>query len=225
MKKKIIGILIILIGIVLLGGSIYIYFYTDLIVPRSSGSDDVVQDDSVKKGSVQNDNNTNNKVISTPTIKKIDVSDDNGSKTKGNSNNTMNVSPGVVSKSDLENIASSFAERFGSYSNQSNFSNLTDLKMFMGDKMRDWVDSYIEEHRIKSSASDIYYGIITKAVAQEIKEYDDNAGVVEILVNTRRRESIGSSSNSTNAFSQDITITFHKERGAWKVYSAIWQDR
>jgi hypothetical protein len=126
-------------------------------------------------------------------------------------------------KDDLTRMAESFAERFGSFSNQSNFANILDLKLFMSDKMKKWADKYITAHRAGNN-SEIYYGITTKAIGHTVVEWDDDAGTGQVLVNTRRRESTSTTLNSTDAFSQNMLIYFIKEKGAWKVDSAFWQD-
>lgn len=129
------------------------------------------------------------------------------------------------SKDDLMRLAASFAERFGSYSNQSNFSNIKDLQIFMSQNMKNWAESFISSQRRKVSDSTNYYGIITKAVAQEVKEFDDDLGQASVLVKTRRREAIGSTNNVTQVFNQDILIDFVKEQGAWKVNKASWSGK
>ena len=129
----------------------------------------------------------------------------------------------VFDKDDLTRMAKSFTERFGSFSNQSNFANILDLKLFMSDKMKRWADDYVFKHRVDND-SEIYYGITTKAIGSTVIDWNDDAGSGQVLINTRRREATSSTLNSTDAFSQDVIINFVKEKGAWKVDSAFWQD-
>lgn len=126
-------------------------------------------------------------------------------------------------KHDLLRMAGSFTERFGSFSNQSNYSNILDLKIFMSEKMKRWADNYIAEQRERGVKQDIYYGIITKHIAKELKEFDEDLGRASVLVNTRRREATISTSNISNVFNQDIEVNFVKERQVWRVDSAYWQ--
>lgn len=126
---------------------------------------------------------------------------------------------------DLERLAKSFSERFGSFSNQSNYSNITDLKMFMSEKMQKWADTYVAKNSKSSSDNAVYYGVTTKALSVKTQSYNESAGTAEIIVQTRRRESVGTSNNSSNLYSQDILISFVKEDSAWKVSSAYWQDK
>ncbi|MFH1610282.1 MAG: hypothetical protein ABIA91_00115, partial [Patescibacteria group bacterium] len=71
-------------------------------------------------------------------------------------------------KGFLTKTASAFAERFGSYSNQSNYENLTDLKYFMTTKMKRWVDDKVAA-KDYSKSNDIYYGMTTRTMKSEIK--------------------------------------------------------
>lgn len=129
--------------------------------------------------------------------------------------------PKRVSESDVEKMASLFVERFGTYSNQANFSNMIDLKMFMSKGMQVWADDYVVKQT--KANNDIYYGITTKAVVVEMKNFNDDSGQATFLVKTRRREATMTTSNVSKVFNQDITINFTKEDGAWKVNSAYWE--
>ncbi|MBU1684190.1 hypothetical protein KKC56_01865, partial [Patescibacteria group bacterium] len=124
---------------------------------------------------------------------------------------------------DLKRMASAFAERFGSYSNHSDYSNISDLKIFMSNKMQVWADDFIKKQKINQEYSEIYSGITTQAILEEVKQFDVKSGNAEILVKTQRRESKGSINNAS-AIQQDIIIKFIKENGLWKINSAEWQN-
>lgn len=125
---------------------------------------------------------------------------------------------------DLKILAASFAERFGSFSNQADFGNIRDLKILMSQKMVDWADTFIQSEISKKNSSSIYYGVTTKAVFENVKEFNANQGTASVLVSTQRKESTGTTNNSTR-FAQDILLNFVRKNGAWKVDSAYWQDR
>lgn len=131
------------------------------------------------------------------------------------------VTPKKISKSDVEKMAASFAERFGTYSNQAGFSNMVDLKIFMSRTMQVWADEYVVKQTKVNN--DIYYGITTKAVVVETKNFNDESGQATVLVKTRRREATVTTSNVSKVFNQDITINIIKEDGAWKINSAYWE--
>lgn len=127
-----------------------------------------------------------------------------------------------LTRDDLKKMAASFAERFGSYSNHSNYGNISDLKIFMSRKMQVWADNFIAE--AKDEYSGIYYGITTKSITQEIQDFNESSGTAKILVKTQRKESTGVQGNET-VFYQDIVIDFVKENQAWKVDGAFWQKK
>jgi hypothetical protein len=129
-----------------------------------------------------------------------------------------------VGQEDVERMAKSFAERFGSFSNQSNFSNIVDLKIFMSEKMVVWADNYIKTNQKNNVASQVYYGITTKALSTVVGNFSDQKGEAKVTVQTRRREAVGSTNNSSKLYNQDILINFVKEKGMWKVDSAYWQE-
>ena len=129
-----------------------------------------------------------------------------------------------IGQASLERMARSFAERFGSFSNQSNFSNITDLKMVMSKDMQIWAESYIEKNKKFNVADDVYYGLTTKALSTKVESFDDLNGDAIIIVETRRREAMGTTNNASKLFNQKILITFVKENQAWRVDSAYWQD-
>lgn len=122
-------------------------------------------------------------------------------------------------KGFLTKTASAFAERFGSYSNQSNYENLTDLKYFMTTKMKKWVDNKVAS-KDYSKSNDIYYGITTRAMKAEIKSLGSTTALIN--VKTQRQEFVGADMNSKVSY-RDISITFKKEGNVWKVDSAYWQ--
>ncbi len=129
-----------------------------------------------------------------------------------------------LGQANLERMARSFAERFGSFSNQSNFSNISDLKMVMSGNMQVWANSYIEKNTKNNVANEVYYGLTTKALSTEVKSFNNQGGEAVIIVDTRRREAMGATNNASNLFNQKILITFVKENQAWRVDSAYWQD-
>src|SRR3989338_3421724 len=74
---------------------------------------------------------------------------------------------------DLLDISRSFAERFGSFSNQSNFENVEGLKPFMTPAMRKWADTFVRDAAAKADPGAPYYGITTRTlevVAKNVQE-------------------------------------------------------
>lgn len=200
MNRRILGISIIVIALAIIAFIVYFIFFYDfnkktVVAPTATSTS---QEETV----------VNLPTVNTPTTP-ASVSVNN------------NITPAPVGQDDLQRIGSAFAERFGSYSNHSNFANIKDLKIFMTAKMQAWADNYIAE-QTSATYSGIYYGITTKAVSTKVNKFNDATGTGEILVKTQRIESTGTTSNNKTIY-QNILIKFIKERGAWKVDSASWQ--
>lgn len=130
------------------------------------------------------------------------------------------ASDDAIAQAGLVKIAEAFAERLGSYSNQSNFSNLNDLKVEMTASMQAWAVKYIAANQ-KIAYSGYYQGVTTNAVSAAINNFDAAKGQAEVLVHTQKVSVNGTSSPVTA--NQDITITFVKQTNGWLVDNAVWK--
>ncbi|MEK7648796.1 MAG: hypothetical protein AAB400_02645 [Patescibacteria group bacterium] len=124
-------------------------------------------------------------------------------------------------EADLASIALPFAERFGSYSNQSSYENLSDLLPFMTEDFKKWAQGKINEQLAKPYQP-IYQGVTTKALSYSMKMFDEQTGIAEMAVSTQRREMIGSPAN-TKIYNQDVTLKFVKSDDIWLVDRAEWK--
>lgn len=124
-------------------------------------------------------------------------------------------------ESSLKAIASTFAERFGSYSNQSNFSNLAALRDLMTVRMKAWADSYQASQLAADNA--VYYGVTTQALSAQITAFEESLGQAEIVVTTRKEEAKGSTINPRVSY-QDLKLQLVKTGEGWKVDSAEWLE-
>lgn len=138
----------------------------------------------------------------------------------GNANAAV-VDENTRIKQELGQLAMSFAERFGSYSNQNNFENIVDLKPFMSKRMQAWADQFVAAGRANPADTSIYYGITTRALTSDVKRFDPQ-GPVEFVITTQRREATGTTSNA-KVSNQDISLIFVREDGVWRVDEARWQ--
>ena len=201
MRKKIWGIIAVIIGLLLIAVIIYfMFFYKFPAPPELVNEQPTSQPQAV--------------ITPEPTSTKPPVT-------------IQPVSPlkrTEVKPDDLARMAAAFAERFGSFSNQSDYGNLRDLQIFMTDGLKTWAQNYINEARLKKADTSIYYGIVTKAVLSEVRQFDGDLGQAEILVKTQRRESAGVTGNSST-FYQDIIIKYRREGKVWQVDGVYWQDR
>lgn len=172
---------------------------------------------------VQNENPTGNEVVN-----ELPQAGQTGVTTPGNKQPTANYNiaaetPRKIDGDDLGKLSMSFAERFGSFSNQSDYGNFTDLNIMMTDGMKKWAKTNVENLREKTSNAS-YYGITTKALTYEVKSFDDNAGTAEILVGTQRQEST-EAINSGASFIQNLDLSLTKVNGEWLFDKAYWQTK
>lgn len=130
----------------------------------------------------------------------------------------------VFNETDLEKRAKAFAERFGSYSNQSNYSNFSDLEIFMTKSFIDWSKSYVEQLRENAPSYEVYYGISTRALTTELISFDEATGQAEINVLTERSES-SANNGDLEPYQQKILLKFNKISNDWLVDAAYWEKR
>lgn len=131
------------------------------------------------------------------------------------------VSAAEQSRDQAEKLAIYFAERYGSSSNQSDFSNLTDLEVFMTDALKAKTRAYIAAERVKTPAESEYSGIITKAAVAEFITFSETAGTAEGTVKTKRQET--KANGEIVSYDQALSIGLKKVDGEWKVDRADWK--
>jgi hypothetical protein len=122
-----------------------------------------------------------------------------------------------VTKEDLKQLAFAISERFGSYSNEGNFGNISDLKIYMTDSMKSWAEGYVEEQS-ETEYTGSYYGITTTSLVGEVTEFDEESA--SVTVTTKRREI---KDNEESIFNQDIIINFNKVGNEYKIDAIYWQ--
>lgn len=128
-------------------------------------------------------------------------------------------------EADIKAIASTFVERYGSYSNQSNFENLLSARSLMTIKFRAEVDSFVRQqdgfNPSDVTLGAVYEGVTTNVINVKIEELDEDLGEATALVKTQRIASKVDSSNP-RPYYQDIRITLEENSDGWKIDSAQW---
>jgi hypothetical protein len=204
MDRRITGALILLLGLALAGGIIYVlFFYNFNAQPAVKPPVQPAVTDNKSAGQPPTPKTTGEKKI-------IDAG--------------TPVAPKAVGEEDLKQMAGLFAERFGSYSNQSNYRNLRDLEIFMTVKFAAWAEDFIKKQIESKEDTSIYYGISSKSISMTVNEFKAEEGVARIMVSTQRRESLATGANAAG-FRQNIEIVFLKQGGVWKVDEANWQTK
>lgn len=128
--------------------------------------------------------------------------------------------PYEVNANDAAQTARLFATRLGSFSNQSDYGNVTDLKIFMTNSMRKWADKYVADLKAQSYTGE-YYGIITHPLTTKVLSYDKEGGKAKIEVVTERQENKGDAIGT--AYQQKMILDLVKNNNEWLVDNAVWE--
>lgn len=139
-----------------------------------------------------------------------------------NTNNAQLAIAVSRGKNDVEKIARFFTEFFGSFSTDSNYTNVTGLKIYMTQNMQKWADSFVADAKKNKNNAAGYFGVTTKAVSVKTDSFSDETGKAEATVSCQRREATGTSTNA-RIYYQDMNLKFVKEKGVWKVDEARWR--
>ena len=123
-----------------------------------------------------------------------------------------------VQPSGLESLGKTFAERYGSYSNQSDFANLYDVLDLMSVSLRAETENFLEN----AVNSDDYYGVTTRVLSIKVLSLDEAAGQADLEISTQREESKGGPELSEIKY-QILQLGCVKEGEVWKIQSARWQ--
>lgn len=135
----------------------------------------------------------------------------------------IKVSEQEASKQKLEatvkSMALSFTERIGSYSNQSNFQNIIELKPFMTEKMLSWADNFIAQQEGGDVSE--YFGVTTRVLSTQILEVDDLVGEALVELNTQKIESEGQNRDNKVKY-QKARVSLLKVDGKWMIDDLKW---
>jgi len=125
-----------------------------------------------------------------------------------------------VAAASHEVVARAFVERFGTYSNHSDYKSIEELIPMMTSGMANWVEkTYLPKLRADYPSDAELYKIKTMAPVANILKQTESA--VEIMLSCQRTET---KSGQENQFLQDIKIELKKQGNNWLVNAAYWQD-
>ena len=113
----------------------------------------------------------------------------------------------------VENLAKSFAERFGSWSTDNPGHNLVELAPLSTQTMQTYLAS------LEADYSNDFIGMTTKSNSAEITSLEENLATV--MVNTQRVTT--DADLNENIYYQDIEIFLTQSDDTWLVNSAYWQ--
>lgn len=131
------------------------------------------------------------------------------------------VTPSVVpaGPASAQTVSRIFVERFGSYSTESDYANVSDVLGLATPALQARLQALAEEAR--QNAGGAYYGVSTKVITT--KTESENAEVTVIAMTTQRKESFDSPGNTSVRY-QDITLTLKHVGEDWLVDAFTWAD-
>ena len=124
------------------------------------------------------------------------------------------------SSAALKRLASSVAERYGSYSTIGDFENQTDLLPIMSDAFAARTNAAVAALRAKPQPA-AFFGVTSRAINATVDALDEKAGTAVVTVNVQRRETDAAGTETVKY--QNVRLTFTKENDAWKLDSVKWQ--
>lgn len=209
-NKKFFIILVLLVVILLFGGaSLYLFYRQSALKNKNTDSSNRVIDVS----SV----NTNANINTSPDVSVPETPLVNASVAEN-----VESAPPVSTLSDeaqISQIARSFTERYGSFSNRNDFQNILSLKTYMTPSLQKWADNFVKEQKSQVRDNSLYYGVTTKTVSLDILEIKENKATVEVAA---QRKETKEASGISNVFFQTIKLELKKLDNAWKVDSLTW---
>jgi len=123
---------------------------------------------------------------------------------------------------NLETLAKTVAERWGSYSSQQQVSNIASLMPLMTVTMRPYAIEEAQKQTAGASDNPIVRTIATKALSVSDYAIEQEAGTAQLTVLTQRQEKI--SGASERKYYQDLEIGVIKVGDTWMIESIEWGE-
>lgn len=125
----------------------------------------------------------------------------------------------------LVTVARNFAERYGSFSTDSRFTNLEEVKLLSTAKLQKELDETIKT----AEAAQEFYGVSSKALKIDVINLDEGAGTAEVKVSLQREES--RAGRDDFVYYQDLSLSLvrsgppraESRGGTWLVDEARWE--
>lgn len=143
---------------------------------------------------------------------------------KASNTNAAATGGEVDQRKAVERIATDFASIYGSFSTQNNFENITQLYFYMAPPLKAQQEAFVATEQQKRTDTSLYQGTTSVSRITTTEEFDLNAGTAKVKVTLQRVESSGAS-NDSSTYNQDLTLTFERIQGAWKVARIAWGQK
>ncbi|MBU1131247.1 hypothetical protein KJ840_03890 [Patescibacteria group bacterium] len=116
------------------------------------------------------------------------------------------------------NTARNFAERYASFSTDSNFANLEEVKLFSTAAMINQLDQIISQGQQTAG----FYGVTSKVLNVNIEELTEESGAGRALVSLQRQET--QTDGQTKVFYQNLELYLIKSEDNWLVDRSEWLE-
>lgn len=136
--------------------------------------------------------------------------------------NPLNPTPvaAPAGRTAAQQMAELFAERYGSYSNQGDYRNLTDLLPVMSDRFRTQTEASLSS--ASSTPGAAYTGVTSRKISTEVRAYDEGAGTATIAVMLQQDKANGSGASAVSY--RSLRLTLVKVGAEWRVDAAVWEN-
>ncbi|MFA6304253.1 MAG: hypothetical protein WCV73_04005 [Patescibacteria group bacterium] len=122
----------------------------------------------------------------------------------------------------VSTVARNFAERFGSYSTDSQMVNLDELGLISTAKMQTTLVLLKTELKKQYDPAKGFYGVSSRALKIAINDLDENQGTAQVTVSLQRSERKDGAVDYV--YYQDVVLSLVKSGDVWLVDSAKWQE-
>lgn len=131
----------------------------------------------------------------------------------GNTAPAVEIDPFLQQKDTLTTLAKMFVERYGTWSNQSNFENFTDLYSYMTDGLKAETQSFVINQQTALSTNFTYYGLTTKVLSGDLINIVADTSA-EFSANVQQQET---KDGQTTVLFKGAALDFIKQGADWKV--------
>lgn len=124
-----------------------------------------------------------------------------------------------IARSQLTTSGKQFAERYGSFSSDGDYQNLTDLFPLMTAGMQRTAEATIAAGQ-RQPAPPEFTGVTTVAASTKVTVLDLASGRATVEVRAQRQSTVGT--QKTNSY-ETLTLSFVRSGTVWKVNAATWK--
>lgn len=206
-KKKFFIMLGVMFAVLVLGLSVIFYLYY-----RNQNTDNA---------KIGNNQIKTNQTAKNNTSQTVDI---NGNAIIADNTNQAATPPARTEAEEKKYVvifAKDFTERFGTYSNQNNASNLLNLKNKMTPNMQEWTDKLIANNEKKPDS--VYYEVISTAVTSELADFNNSNNSAKVVIGVIQQEKTGMPA-VVSTKKQKLVVELKRENNIWLVNSAYWHS-